>query len=316
MASRIVLPGWWLLRALGLAAGLAVCLDAGSPALQAAREFKDVTYATVDGKPLALDLYLPGGVAQPPLVVWVHGGAWRQGSKASVPLGFVRNGIATASVDYRLSTEARFPAMVHDIKAAIRFLRARAGAYGYRADRMAIAGDSAGGHLAALVGVSNGVAALEGTVGDHTAQSSNVQAILDYYGATNLTTILSQSTPLGLDVRRPALELLLGALPDRAPELATLASVVSHVDASDPPLLIFHGDRDPQMPINQSHELDGAYEHLKLDAAMVVVHGSAHGGNEFYEGVHLDRAVEFLRRTLAGDAPVRSGVASTAGASR
>ena len=303
MASRIVLPVRWALRAVCLAAGVAVCLDASSPPVQTAREFKDVTYATVDGKALALDLYLPAGVAQPPLVVWVHGGAWRQGSKASVPLGFVRNGIATASVDYRLSPEARFPGMIHDIKAAVRFLRARAGEYGYRTDRIAIAGDSAGGHLAALVGVSNGVAALEGTVGAHTTQSSNIQAIVDYYGATNLTTILSQSTPLGLDVRRPALELLLGALPDKAPELATLASVVSHVDASDPALLIFHGDRDPQMPINQSHELEGVYEKSKLDVEMIVVHGSGHGGSEFYEGTHLDRAVSFLRRTLTGNAP-------------
>lgn len=286
-----------------LAAGLVVCLGVSSPQAQAPREFKDITYATVEGKPLALDLYLPAGVTQPPLVVWVHGGAWREGSKASVPMGFVRNGIATASVDYRLSTEARFPGMVHDIKAAVRFLRARAGSYGYRTDRIAIAGDSAGGHLAALVGVSNGVAALEGTVGADAAQSSNIQAIVDYYGATNLTTILSQSTPRGLEVRRPALELLLGALPDKAPELATLASVVTHVDASDPPLLIFHGDRDPQMPINQSHELEGAYEKLGVDAEMVVVHGSAHGGNEFYSGTHLDRAVAFLRRTLTGNAP-------------
>lgn len=300
MASRIVLPVRWALRAVCLAAGVAVCLDASSLPLQTAREFKDITYATVDGKALALDLYLPAGVAQPPLVVWVHGGAWRQGSKASVPLGFVRNGIATASVDYRLSTEARFPGMIHDIKAAVRFLRARAGDYGYRTDRIAIAGDSAGGHLAALVGVSNGVPALEGTVGAHTSQSSNIHAIVDYYGATNLTTILSQSTPLGLDVRRPALELLLGGLPDKVPELATLASVVSHVDASDPALLIFHGDRDPQMPINQSHELEGVYEKLKLDVEMIVVHGSAHGGSEFYEGAHLDRAVSFLRRTLTG----------------
>jgi acetyl esterase/lipase len=259
---------------------------------------RDVVYATVGGKALALDLYLPAGVARPPLLVWVHGGAWRQGSKANPPVGFVQNGIALASLDFRLSTEARFPAMVHDIKAAIRFLRARAEAYGYRADRIARGGDSSGAHLATLVGVTTGVAELEGTLGDHTRQSSAVHAIVDYYGATNLTTILAQSTPFGLGVREPALDLLLGGQPDATRVLARLASPVFHVDKADPPLLIFHGDQDPQMPINQSHELQGAYERAGLDAALVVVHGSAHGGQPFYTGRNLERAVAFVRRTL------------------
>lgn len=266
------------------------------------REIRDVTYATVDGRAMQLDLYLPQGVRNPPLLVWVHGGAWRQGSRTSARREFVGNGIATASVSYRLSTEARFPAQVHDIKAAIRFLRARAGDYGYRTDRIAISGDSAGAHLAALVGVSGGVDALEGTVGDHLRESSRVQAILDYYGASNLTTILAQSTPFGLGVREPALELLLGGLPDAVPALARLASPVLHVNAGDPPLLVFHGDQDPQMPINQSHELVGAYETHQLDADMVVVHGAAHGGDRFYAGTHLARALAFLQKTIGAGA--------------
>ena len=262
------------------------------------RAVRDITYATVEGHALQLDLLLPDGVERPPLLVWIHGGAWREGTRASVRTEFVRNGVATASVDYRLSVDARFPAMVHDIKAAIRFLRARAGDYGYRADRIAIGGDSAGAHLAALVGVSNGVAALEGTVGEHRDQSSSIQAIVSYYPATDLRTILAQSTPFGVNVRVPALQLLLGGQPDEVPALADLASVVTHVDASDPPLLLFHGDRDPQMPINQSHELQGAYEALNLDGAMVVVHGAAHGGDVFYQGDNLARALAFLKRTI------------------
>src|SRR5690606_3765435 len=154
-----------------------------------------------------------------------------------------------------------------------------------------------------LVGVSNGVAALEGTIGDHLGQSSHIQAIVDYYGASNLATILSQSTPLGLDVRVPALELLLGGVPEQVPDLARLASVTTHVDASDPPLLIFHGDQDPQMPINQSHELDGAYAALGLDVDFIVLHGAGHGGDEFYSGPHLERAITFLQRTVGSGAP-------------
>jgi acetyl esterase/lipase len=261
---------------------------------------KDIPYATIGTRTLALDLHRPAGVAHPPLLVWVHGGAWRKGDKSSAPSGFVERGIAVASLDFRLSTDARFPAMVHDIKGAIRFLRASAATYGYRADRIAIGGDSSGGHLAVLVGVTAGSAELEGTIGGHRDRSSAVQAILDYYGATDLTTILDQSTPFGLDVRRPALDLLFGGPPDIKKALAELASPVFHVDASDPPLLIFHGDRDPQMPINQSHELQGAYEQLGLDATLVVVHGSAHGGDAFYTGKNLERAIDFLRRTIGG----------------
>ena len=100
----------------------------------------DIVYAAVGDKHLALDLYMPAGVDQPPLIVWVHGGRWVLGDKSEVPLVFVAEGIATASLDFRPSDEARFPAMVHDIKAAIRFLRAKASEYGYKADRLHFCG--------------------------------------------------------------------------------------------------------------------------------------------------------------------------------
>ena len=279
---------------------LVACATVAPPDVcaQGARTHTDLTYATVDGKDLDLDLYLPAGVPAPALVVWVHGGAWRSGTKAKPPMLFVEGGMAMASLDFRQSGEARFPANVHDIKAAIRFLRAKASQYGYRADRIAIAGSSSGGHLAVLVGVSNGQKELEGTVGDFLNQSSDVAAIVDYFGASNLTTILAQSTPHGLSVRRPALELLLGALPDAEPSLARLASPVTHVDRSDPPLLIFHGDQDPQMPINQSHELQGVYEKAGLDVFFDVVHGAAHGGDAFFSPDRAARALAFLRRTI------------------
>jgi metallo-beta-lactamase class B len=128
--------------------------------------------------------------------------------------------------------------------------------------------------------------------------SSSVQAIVSYYGASNLTTILAQSTPFGVNMRAPALEKLLGAKPDAVPALAKLASPVFHVDANDPPLLLFHGDQDPQMPINQSHELQGAYEAQKLKVAFEVVHGAAHGGPAFYDAKRTEVAAKFLNENV------------------
>jgi acetyl esterase/lipase len=263
------------------------------------RVIRDIEYARIGERTLKLDLHLPNGKPRSPLIVWVHGGAWRSGSKKDMPLGkLVEEGCAIASIDYRLSTEAKFPAQVHDIKAAIRFLRAHGEDWKVPTKKIVIAGDSAGAHLAALVGVSNGNTELEGSIGDDLKQSSDVQGILSFYGTANLTTILQQSTPHGLSVRVPALQLLLGDLPTNAPVLARLASPVFHVDAHDPPLLLLHGDQDPQMPINQSLELLGAYQKVKAPVQLEVVHGAAHGGSAFYDAERLAILRQFLRRNF------------------
>lgn len=258
----------------------------------------DIPYATVAGQPLGLDLYVPAGVKRPPLVVYVHGGAWNAGNKTAYPSFLVEQGFAVATLDFRSTDVAPFPANVHDIKAAIRFLRAHAAEYGYRGDRIAISGASSGGHLAALVGVTSGVTALEGDEGAHRGESSAVQAIVSWFGASDLTTILAQSTPFGLEVRVPALQRLLGDQPDKVPERARLASPVFHVDPKDPPLLLLHGDQDRQMPINQLHELEGAYAKAGLKAETFVLHGVGHDGGPFFTGEPANRVVDFLRRTI------------------
>ncbi len=259
------------------------------------KKMKDIRFAEIDGHELKLDLYLPPEAKNPPLIVWVHGGAWRAGSKNKMPLtDLVREGFAVASVDYRLSPVAKFPAAIHDIKGAIRFLRAKRKDYGFNAEKIAIAGASAGGHLVALVGTTNGHKALEGEIGGNLDQSSDVQAILSYYGASNFMTILDQSTSHGLSVRVPALELFIGGRPEDVPDLAKLASPVFHVDRNDPPLLLIHGDQDPQMPINQSHELHGKYKELGLTVQFEVVHGAAHGGKAFHDA----RRVKLVNRFL------------------
>jgi acetyl esterase/lipase len=259
---------------------------------------KDIAYAQVNGTTLAFDLYKPEKQTGP-LIIYIHGGAWRSGSKKEMPLpDLVDSGCPVATVDYRLSTVARFPAQIHDIKAAIRYLRGNAQKLGIDAKQIVVSGSSAGGHLAALVGVTNGHRELEGDLGDFRDQSSDVQGIISFFGASDLTTILKQSTPHGLSVREPALDLLLGAQPDKVSDLARLASPVFHVDKDDPPLLLLHGDQDPQMPINQSHQLQGAYEKAGLAAKVQfkVLHNSGHGGKEFYAPEQMAIVKDFLKK--------------------
>jgi dipeptidyl aminopeptidase/acylaminoacyl peptidase len=142
--------------------------------------------------------------------------------------------------------------------------------------------------------VSGGVKELEGTVGKVLEESSEVQAIISLYGASNLQTILAQSTPHGLSVRVPALQLLLGGQPEEKPELAKLGSPVAHVDAKDPPLLLIHGNADPQMPYEQSLELKAAYEKAGLKVQLITIPGGKHGGKEFYDAERTKVMAEFL----------------------
>jgi len=260
---------------------------------------KDIEYARVGDHSLRLDLHRPAEEGPHALIVWVHGGAWRSGSKDFMPLGdLLSKGYAVASVDYRLSPVAPFPAQVHDIKAAIRFLRANAETYTLKTERIAIAGASAGGHLAALVGVTNGHQDLEGTVGEHLKESSKVSAIIDLYGPTNFLTILEQSTPHGLGVRIPALQLLLRKQPEDDPTLAKLASPVYHVDKDDPPLLLIHGVQDPQVPISQSLELHGVYKSKGQNAHLHMIYGGVHGGPPFYDSQRIELMDRFLSPVL------------------
>jgi len=256
---------------------------------------KDIVYAEAGSKKLLLDLYIPVGKKDPYLVVWVHGGAWRSGSKEKPPLGLLPYGYALASVDYRLSEEAIFPAPIHDIKAAIRFLRGNAKKYGYRSDKIVIWGSSSGGHYAALIGTTNGDPYYEGNLGSYTDQSSSVKAVLDFYGPTNFLTILDQSTPHGINVRAPALAILLGKPVEQVPDLAKKASPVYQVDPSDPPILIIHGDQDIQVPINQSLELMSAYKKNSLPVQFETMPGAGHGGDVFYKTDGLIIMEKFLR---------------------
>jgi acetyl esterase/lipase len=276
-------------------------LSAGNPETRGGEAIthSDIEFANVDGHSLKLDLHLPIQDEKPRVVVWMHGGGWRAGHKQMCDISWlVEYGYAVASISYRLSGKAIFPAQIHDCKAAVRWLRANGGKYGCRTDKIAVAGRSAGGHLALLLGTTGGVEELEGNVGGNLDQSSRADAIIDYYGATDFIqrtkTQPHKTIEEGGNVRE-----LLGGPADKKVDLAKLASPVFHLTKDDPPLLIFHGNKDAHVFIGQSERMVAAYRNAGLPVTFHVLDESAHGGLEFHQGEQRERAVAFLKQTLA-----------------
>ena len=261
------------------------------------RTLKDIEFAVVDGHSLKLDLYLP---SQPerPLVVWIHGGGWRNGSKERCHVNWLtEHGFTVASISYRLTDKAIFPAQIHDCKGAVRWLRAHAKEYRYSVDRIAVGGSSAGGHLAALLGTSGDIAALEGEVGGHLDHSSRVDAVVDYFGPTDFV-LRSKSHPSRTNVEGSSVFLLLGGAADKNIDVARIASPVTYVTRDDPPFLVLHGDRDRTVFLEQSQRIQEEYDKLDLPLTLYVLEGAAHGGAAFYRGPQQERVVEFLNQHL------------------
>jgi len=208
---------------------------------------RDVEYDNVDGRPLLLDLYRPKEPAGPaPGLIFIHGGGWKGGQKEHYryyACHFARRGYVVASVSYRLSGEAPFPAAVEDVKCAVRWMRAHAEKHQIDPDRIGVVGGSAGGHLALMVGYSSNVKNLEGT-GGHQGVSSRVQAVVDLYGPTDLTTDFARDNRLVRD--------FLGKPSSEAKSLYRQASPITHVSRDDPPTLILHGTIDQVVPIRQA----------------------------------------------------------------
>jgi acetyl esterase/lipase len=229
-----------------------------------------------------LDLYLPPGAKGPlPLIIWIHGGAWLGGSKdeGNPALPLLGRGYAVASINYRLSQQARFPAQIEDCKAAVRFLRANAKKYGLDPKRFGVWGASAGGHLVALLGTSGGVKELEGD-GPNQGVSSRVQAVCDWFGPVDLLKMGEQSGPhsqLRHDAPDSPESRLLGGPVQERKELARRANPSTYIDKDDPPFLIFHGDHDDLVPVQQSRMLDKALKAAGVESTLVVVSGGGHG---------------------------------------
>lgn len=258
-----------------LATATQLSVQAGPATAEPSNEFdssklgtveKDITYCTMEGVALKMDIYYPSaGQSSFPVTMYVHGGGWSSGDKAqgagALEIPALQNaGFLVVSVNYRLAPEYVFPAMIEDVKCAVRYLRAHASQYNLDRDRIGVWGGSAGGHLVSLLGTTDENAGFD--AGEYLDQSSRVQAVVDMFGPTDLTVqfeggIENASRVFnGFD--------------------AALASPVTYVSADDPPFLMLHGEADKLVPIEQSEILLGALQAAGVPAELVVVANAGH----------------------------------------
>jgi acetyl esterase/lipase len=272
--------------------------------------WQNVAYATPMGfRPLMIDLTLPEGAGDFPLVVFIHGGGWLSGHlTVSSPIyrkldhheKLLAAGFAVARISYRFSSEGAFPMQLHDCKSAIRFLRNRASTFRISPHRIAAMGDSAGGHLASLLGLTNNKADLEGQVGDIRG-SSDVQAVVNWFGPADLLTMEAQSIGRELgskDAHGSAESRLIGATLQDHKTLAKAASPLNYVSSAAPPFLIQHGTADRLVAYAQSQVLADKLKAAGCDVTLSAIKGADH----CFWGVDgagiVEEVISFLKRVL------------------
>ena len=222
------------------------------------------------------DLYLPRDARPAPVAIWLHGGSWIAGDKRPLPLALFRlrdRGFAVASVNYRLTGLTSHPAQLHDVKGAVRWLRAHAPEYGLDPARMYFVGFSAGAHLASLAALTAGDPASEGDVGGNRNQSSAVGGVVGIAGPSDLLRLAGECTGCEISPEFVALGcsfLLCG-------DLGRAASSITHAHRGAPPFLLLHGDADRLVPPEQARLLDAALRAVGADSRLVLTPGGAHG---------------------------------------
>ena len=239
----------------------------------------NLVYTSVGDRKLPLDLYHPKDSKTPvPLVIWIHGGGWKGGSKNgnNPAMALLLRGYAVASVEYRLSGEAIFPAAVEDCKAAISFLRANSDQYHLDPNRFGVWGSSAGGHLAAMMGTTGDSDEFEShRVAVKT--SSEVQAVCDWFGPTDFLRMNDVKGTIDHDSPKSPESLFMGAAIQDNPRLVQKANPISYVTPSDPPFLIMHGEVDDMVPYAQSELLHAALKKSGVPSKLVMIKSGNHG---------------------------------------
>lgn len=245
----------------------------------------DLTYVKRGDVELKLDLAKPAESPGPfPAVLVIHGGAWRSGSKDSnrrLLDEFAARGFVAVSPQYRFCPKDLFPAQVHDVKSAVRWLRTHAGEHKTDPNRIGAMGFSAGGHLALMLGVTEPKDGLEGDAGDD-APSSRVQAVVNYFGPTDL---LAEDIP---DLSKPLVNDFLGGEAKAKADLAKQASPLSFVSPDDPPILTFQGTKDPLVPFTQAIKLNQAMTKAMVPGRVELLVGESHG----WGGPELERTID------------------------
>jgi acetyl esterase/lipase len=297
MKSQVILIAITLTLILSAAVAQQAVESASPQAPKGPVIHRDLPYVTNGHERQKLDLYIPRAQEKLPLIIRIHGGAWLAGSKGSEgPQDYPRNGFAVASINYRLSQHALFPAQIEDCKAAVRFLRANAQKYNLDPNRFAVWGPSAGGHLAALLGTTGDVNEFD--VGENLSVSSRVQAVADFFGPTDFLQMEAHRLPYGMAHNSPDSpeSKLIGGLAQDNPEKAAKANPITYITKDDPPFLIIHGDKDPLVPHHQSELLEAALKKAGVPVTFYTVKGGGHGGFKDPNVPKLTR--DFFEKTL------------------
>jgi acetyl esterase/lipase len=269
---------------------------------------KDISYVPEGDEAQKLDLYLPETAAEKPLplIVHIHGGGWMGGSKfpcAVAPM--VLKGYAVASVEYRFSQKAKFPAQIQDCQAAIRWLRAHAKQYHFDTEHVGVVGGSAGGHLSALVGTSGGKNAFP-KIGGNEGQSDRVQAVCDIFGPADFTTVVQQAADdknvkniFQFNTPQDPYSSLIGSKLDDKVK-AEAVSPVHYVSKDTPPFLILHGTHDTLVPFAQSEEFAAVLKEKGVEVWFQKLPGSGHGGGAFGKAEVIQLMGNFFEKHLKG----------------
>ncbi len=261
----------------------------------------DVEYAKIGDRSLRMNIVSPASGNGPfPLIVYIQGSGWLpQNLYTAIPQlsDFAHHGYVVASVEYRPSNEAKFPAQIQDVKAAIRYLRANADSYQIDPDRVGVWGDSSGGHLAALVGTSEGVEKFK--TADHKNQSDGVSAVVDFYGPTDFLQMSKYPSTVDHDAANSPESMLVGGPIQENKEKVREANPITYIskDRTLPPFLIMHGDQDELVPFNQSVLLYNALKGAGQDVTFYKVKGAGHGVRFWTEDV-LDTVQKFFDANL------------------
>jgi acetyl esterase/lipase len=248
---------------------------------------RNLSYNKDNNKKHLLDIYLPEKQnGKLPLVIWVHGGGWMTNDKYA-DMGYMKNtvrsfidsGYALASIDYRHSTEAIFPAQIQDCNQAVQYLYDHSSEYNIDNKRIALIGFSAGGHLASLLGLSNNNEVKEFyTAG--TKPAFKIKCVLDYYGPSDFV-MLASNPDTSINNERNPVSILLGAVPLKRPDIAKKASPVTYIDKSDPPFFIVQGEKDEAVPNTQSIILSSWLKTVGVYNELTVVPNAPHYGEMF-----------------------------------